>query len=155
MDYIAVMAYDEHGQSSPEAGSVASLDWVERGLQATLDEVPPEKLLLGMPLYMRRWEEENGRLVKASTLTMEEARLLLTEEKPSRRWLPEAGQYYFEYHSGACLCRVWQEDARSLALKATLVNRYNLAGAAFWRRGHETADIWPTVMAALDTAQAP
>ncbi|MFC2468686.1 MAG: glycosyl hydrolase family 18 protein [Negativicutes bacterium] len=155
VDYIAVMAYDEHGQSSPEAGSVASLDWVERGLQATLDEVPPEKLLLGMPLYMRRWEEENGRLVKASTLTMEEARLLLTEEKPSRRWLPEAGQYYFEYHSGACLCRVWQEDARSLALKATLVNRYNLAGAAFWRRGHETADIWPTVMAALDTAQAP
>ena len=155
VDYIAVMAYDEHGQSSPVAGSVASLDWVEAGLSATLEEVPPEKLLLGMPLYMRLWEEEDGHLVKARTLTMEEAAHLLAEKKLRRRWLSDAAQFYFEYPSGDRLCRVWQEDARSLAQKAALVSRYDLAGAAFWRRGHETMDIWPTVMAVLDTAQTP
>ena len=155
VDYIAVMAYDEHGQSSPVAGSVASLDWVEAGLAATLEEVPPEKLLLGMPLYMRLWEEQDGRLVKARTLTMEEAQRLLAEKKLRRRWLSDDAQFYFEYPSGDRLCRVWQEDARSLAQKAALVSRYDLAGAAFWRRGHETMDVWPAVMAVLDTAQTP
>lgn len=155
VDYIAVMAYDEHGQSSPVAGSVASLDWVEAGLAATLEEVPPEKLLLGMPLYMRLWEEQDGRLVKARTLTMEEAQRLLAEKKLWRRWLSDDAQFYFEYPSGDRLCRVWQEDARSLAQKAALVSRYDLAGAAFWRRGHETMDVWPAVMAVLDTAQTP
>lgn len=152
-DYLAVMAYDEHGQSSSVAGSVASLDWVEAGLAATLEEVPSEKLLLGMPLYMRLWEEEGGRLVKVRTLTMAEAQRLLTEKKLRRTWLSDAAQYYFEYHAGDHLCRVWQEDARSLAQKAALVSRYDLAGAAFWRRGHETMDVWPAVVAVLDTAR--
>ena len=152
-DYLAVMAYDEHGQSSSAAGSVASLDWVEAGLAATLEEVPSGKLLLGMPLYMRLWEEEGGRLVKVRTLTMAEAQRLLTEKKLRRTWLSDAAQYYFEYHAGDRLCRVWQEDARSLAQKAALVSRYDLAGAAFWRRGHETVDVWPAVMAVLNTAR--
>ncbi len=152
-DYVAVMAYDEHGHYSPVAGSVASFDWVEAGLIATLEEVPPEKLLLGMPLYMRLWEEEGGQLVKARTLTMAEAERLLAEKKLRRTWLSDAAQYYFEYHAGDRLYRVWQEDARSLAQKAALVSRYDLAGAAFWRRGHETMDVWPVVMAVLDTAR--
>ena len=48
-DYIIVMGYDEHGGSSPVAGSVSSLPWVESGLQRMLEEVPADKLLLGIP----------------------------------------------------------------------------------------------------------
>ena len=151
-DYIAVMAYDEHGQYSPVAGSVASFAWVERGLTATLEEVPPDKLLLGMPLYMRLWQEDAGHRVKARTLTMAEAQRLLAEKHLRRTWLSDAAQYYFEYTDGDHLCRVWQEDARSLAQKAALVSRYDLAGAAFWRRGHETMDVWDVIMAVMDTA---
>lgn len=153
VDYVAVMAYDEHSQGSDTAGPVASLDWVEAGLRATLEEVSPEKLLLGMPLYMRLWEEEEGRLVKASTLRMEQAERLWREKKAIRQWLAEDGQYYFSYQENGRRYRVWQEDARSLALKAALVNRYNLAGAAFWRRGHEAAAVWPAVMAVFAAAE--
>ena len=38
--------------------------------------------------------------------------------------------------------RVWQEDARSLALKSALVSRYDLAGRAYWRKGFEDPEIW-------------
>ncbi len=153
VDYLALMAYDEYGAGAPEAGPVASLPWVEQGLQNTLKEVPPEKILLGMPLYMRRWEEKGGQLQGAKTLYMENAAKLLREKKLKRRWDPELGLYYFEYREGGSLYRVWQEDRRTLALKAALVNRYDLAGAAFWRAGHETADVWPVLDAVLGAAE--
>ena len=148
------MAYDEHGAGASEAGPVASLPWVERGLEATLEEVPPEKLLLGMPLYMRIWEEKGGQLQSVKTLYMEKAEQLLKEKKPVRYWQPELGLYYFEYREGGSLYRVWQEDRRSLTLKAALISRYDLAGAAFWRAGHETADVWPVLDAVIGTTAA-
>ena len=59
VDYLMLMAYDEHSAASTVSGSVASLGWVEKGITATLAEgVPPRKLLLGMPLYMRIWQED-------------------------------------------------------------------------------------------------
>jgi spore germination protein YaaH len=53
VDYVALMAYDEHWRTSPVAGSVASLPWVDRGLRRLREEVPRERLLLGMPLSTR------------------------------------------------------------------------------------------------------
>src|SRR5690606_30297723 len=60
VDYMMVMAYDEHWAASPVAGSVASLPWVEKGMRAMIEQqgVPAEKLLLGVPLYTRIWTEE-------------------------------------------------------------------------------------------------
>ena len=43
VDYVIIMGYDEHYVGS-EAGSVASLPWVEQGIQDTLAEVPAEFL---------------------------------------------------------------------------------------------------------------
>ncbi|MCK9907282.1 glycosyl hydrolase family 18 protein, partial [Frankia sp. Cpl3] len=57
VDYMMVMTYDEYWASSPVAGSVASLPWVEKGLQGVLEEVPNEKLILGVPFYTRLWKE--------------------------------------------------------------------------------------------------
>lgn len=62
LDYLMVMAYDQFGRSSAKAGPVASYLWVERAVQNTIDLVPPSKVLLGMPLYMRLWyESSDGR----------------------------------------------------------------------------------------------
>lgn len=62
LDYLMVMAYDQFGRSSTKAGPVASYPWVERAVQNTIDLVPPSKVLLGMPLYMRLWyESSDGR----------------------------------------------------------------------------------------------
>ncbi|MEE0458169.1 MAG: glycosyl hydrolase family 18 protein, partial [Anaerovibrio sp.] len=133
VDYVMLMAYDEHGAASEVSGSVASLPWVEDGIQKTLQEgVPEKKLILGMPLYMRLWQETKGK-VKAKTLSMAQADKVIQEKGLVPVWLSKEGQYYFEYQEKNTRYRVWQENRRSLALKASLVNRYNLAGGAYWR----------------------
>lgn len=149
VDYMMLMAYDEHGASSEVSGSVASLPWVEDGIQKTLQEgVPEAKLILGMPLYMRTWQETKGK-VKAKTLSMAQADKVIQEKGLAPVWLSKEGQYYFEYQEKNTHYRVWQENRRSLALKASLVNRYNLAGGAYWRSTLETEDVWPTLAETL------
>ncbi|MGM9580566.1 MAG: glycosyl hydrolase family 18 protein [Anaerovibrio sp.] len=144
VDYLMLMAYDEHSAASTVSGSVASLGWVEKGITATLAEgVPPKKLLLGMPLYMRIWQEDvkTGK-AKGTTLSMSQAEQMIADRGLAPVWLPEAGQYYFEYAEGKSRYRVWQENRRSLALKAALVSHYDLAGGAYWRSTLETLDVW-------------
>ena len=147
VDYLMLMAYDEHSAASTVSGSVASLGWVEKGITATLAEgVPPRKLLLGMPLYMRIWQEDikTGK-AKGKTLSMSQAEQMIADRGLAPVWLPEAGQYYFEYAEGKSRYRVGQENRRSLALKASLVSRYDLAGGAYWRSTLETPDVWETL----------
>ena len=56
------MAYDQVGRTSPVAGPVATYPWVERAVQNTLKLAPADKIVLGMPLYMRLWyESKDGR----------------------------------------------------------------------------------------------
>ncbi len=150
-DYVMLMAYDEHYRKSKIAGSVASLPWVEAGIEATLAEkVPKEKLVLGMPLYMRDWTIDKNGQVSAKTLSMDGATQLIEEKNIVPQWLSDKGQYYFTYRDGQKLeHRVWQEEIRSLLLKAALVSRYDLAGSCYWRKGLETQDIWPKLAAVM------
>lgn len=153
VDYLMLMAYDEHSAGSSVSGSVASLAWVEKGIEAVLQEgVQSDRLLLGMPLYMRLWQESEGR-VTARTLSMSQAEALIAEKKLSPVWLAGEGQYYFEYKEEKSRWRVWQENRRSLALKAALVSRYDLAGAAYWRSTLESPDVWQALAQTLANGQ--
>lgn len=151
VDYMAVMTYDEHWRSSPISGSVASIGWVERGIKGILEEVPAEKLLLGVPFYTRLWietpsqKEPNKMDVRSKAISMETAMDILRRNNGIKIWDEEAGQYYTAYIADNKLYKIWFEDSRSIKLKTDLVKKYNLAGVASWRRGFETEDIWPTI----------
>ncbi len=149
VDYVCVMTYDEHWANSPVAGSVASIGWVETGIQNTLKEVPPEKVLLGLPFYTRLWEEttqpDGSITVSSRALGMDYAESILEENNIGRenwQWLEEAGQHYAEFEAEGMRYRIWLEDERSIALKASLVKDYGLAGFAGWRKGFEKTTIW-------------
>lgn len=142
VDYVMLMAYDEHHRLSNVAGSVASLPWVEQGIQKTLLEVPKEKLVLGMPLYMRDWTVKEDGTVSARTLSMPGARKRIRDHSLVPAWLSSEGQYYFEYKEQGTLHKVWMEEGRSLALKNALISRYDLAGSAYWRKGLEEPEVW-------------
>ncbi len=149
VDYFAVMTYDEHWGSSPVAGSVASIGWVERGIVATLEEVPSHKVILGVPLYTRLWEEKPGSgggvSVSSRAMGMQFIRRTLEENgitEDQWEWLEDIGQYYAEYEADGNRYRVWLEDERSLAIKAALIDTYELAGFAAWRKDFETPDVW-------------
>lgn len=142
VDYVAVMTYDEYFAKSRISGPVASLGWVETGVKKTLAEVPKEKLLLGIPLYTRDWEDNGVGAAKSKTMSMPAVQALVTERNLPVTWLADKGLNYTEYYQDANRHRIWIEDERSIALKAGLVNQYDLAGAAMWCRGFETKSIW-------------
>ena len=147
VDYIMLMAYDEHWRTCQTAGSVASMPWVERAVQNTLAEgVPASKLVLGVPFYMRRWEETQiggGRVkVKSFTLTMDEADSAAAKRGAVFQWNEAAGQDYYSYVENGKTYKVWVENEKSMERKLSLVSKYRLAGAAGWRKGHERGSIW-------------
>jgi spore germination protein YaaH len=146
VDYFMLMAYDEYWASSPEAGSVASLPWVEKGVKETIKLIPRNKLILGFPLYMRVWTETttNDQVnVSSKTLSIINVDSFLREQLHLKVWDPSVGQYYMEYKEEAELKKVWLEDEDSLELKLKLVRDYDLAGAAGWRKGFEDPWLWP------------
>lgn len=150
VDYVMLMAYDEHHPSSKHIGSTASINWVKKGLESTLKNIPAEKLVLGLPLYMRIWQQnkETGK-VTGKTLSMPQAEKLISEKNIRPQWLDGQGQYYLEYSEGKITYKVWQENKYSLQLKAALVSKYGLAGIASWRKGFETPDVWPALEDAM------
>ncbi|MDR0616265.1 MAG: glycoside hydrolase [Synergistaceae bacterium] len=149
VDYIAVMTYDEHWRTSPRAGSTASLPWVRAAIENTLAEVPSGKLLMGVPFYTREWRETKGKngktSVKSRTFSMASSDHKIATTGAQKKWLEAAGQNYIEYTGDGDKFRVWIEDAESIALRMGLLDKYGLAGAAFWRKGFETPDIWKVI----------
>ncbi|MBO8164661.1 MAG: SH3 domain-containing protein [Brevibacillus sp.] len=151
VDYIAVMTYDEHWAASPIAGSVASLPWVEQGLQGVLEEVPHDKLLLGVPFYTRLWKEEkqaDGSVkVSSKALSMSQAEQWLAERNLKPAPDAKSGQLFASYvdPSDGATYKIWLEDVSSMQKRMELVRKYNLAGIAAWRRGFEQPAIWTTI----------
>lgn len=150
VDYMIVMAYDEHWASSPKAGSVASLPWTEASVKRIIEEdgVPPEKLILGMPLYTRIWTEkqgESGVEVSSKAVGMDQVADIIAQRKLKPEFDESAGQHYVEYEENGALQRIWIEDERSAASRVGLVRKYDLAGVATWQRSFGSAEIWPAI----------
>ncbi|WP_341283060.1 glycosyl hydrolase family 18 protein [Paenibacillus sp. FSL H8-0537] len=155
VDYMMVMAYDEHWATSPVAGSVASLPWTEQSLKRILDEdgVPASKLILSMPLYTRIWTEteENGETkVSSKALGMDKVKEIITQNKLKPVLDGDAGQHYVEYKEEDALKRIWIEDELSIKARVALVKKYGLAGVATWQRTFQTNAIWETIDSALN-----
>lgn len=155
VDYLAIMTYDEHWASSPISGSVASYNWVRENMIKISEMVPSEKLLLGIPYYMRVWTEvpsqtfANQMDVKSGVLNMPNAEKFIKEKNLNLIWDENARQHYAGYFEDGALKKIWFENATSIKEKAALVNELNLGGAAVWRRGFETEDIWGIISEAL------
>ncbi|WP_348981249.1 glycosyl hydrolase family 18 protein [Bacillus sp. DNRA2] len=148
VDYMVVMAYDEHWGSSPEAGSVASLPWVENNLQSLLKQVQNHKLVLGVPLYTRLWKETLGEdgapVVTSEAMSMEKMTKWLTEHQLTPTYDAQSGQNYVEYVSVEenATYKVWLEDEVSLKKRAELAAKYELAGVASWSRYFAAPEAW-------------
>ncbi|MDU4961903.1 MAG: glycosyl hydrolase family 18 protein [Sporomusaceae bacterium] len=147
VDYVMVMTYDEHWGASPVAGPVASLNWVDENLALLADNhIPREKLVMGIPFYAREWRETTepagGVRVSSRAYGMEAIAAKVAERQLTPVWLEEQGLFYTEYRQAGSLYRIWLEEETSIARKAALVNKYNLAGAASWRKNFAAPHIW-------------
>jgi spore germination protein YaaH len=155
VDFVVLMAYDQHWAGGSEAGSVAELDWVDRTVRSFLNVIPEEKLILGIPFYTRLWKEdagEDGKIkLTSQALSMAAINKILKENKAPVRWDETSGQFYSEYKKEGATYKVWLEDENSINLRTSLVQKYGLAGAAAWRLEFELPSVWPRISGNLKT----
>ena len=133
-DYVDLMAYDEHGNGGTP-GPVAGLDWDNSVLQATLPDLTPNHVLLGVPLYGRAWGTLGGAAAYSNVLYNALA-------VPGARvdYDFSAQTPFISSPDGSMT--TYFDDADSLARKVALVHTYGLAGIAAWRLGFEDAGFW-------------
>ena len=145
-DYIVFMAYDQHGQSSTTAGSVAAYNWVEVNLNkflGTQEEIEKEKVILGIPFYTRLWRE-TGEDVTSSVVDMKDVNNVLPGDI-QREWLDDVKQNYIEYERNGSIYKMWIEDIDSIRAKINLAREKEIAGVAFWAKGREDESVWDVV----------
>lgn len=142
-DYVVIMGYDEH-YAGGEAGSVASYPYVKDGIEKTLEEVPPEKVINAVPFYTRVWTEKDGKTT-SSALGIESAKKWVEENKVELYWQEPLGQFYGELQTEEGLKQIWMEEETSLGLKMDLIEEYALAGVGCWKLGFEPASVWDVV----------
>ena len=143
VDYVIIMGYDEHYVGS-EAGSVASLPWVEQGIQDTLDEVPAERVINAIPFYTRLWRTTGGN-VTSEAIGMEQAQQTIADNNVETYWDKTTSQNYGKYDIDNSTYQIWLEDAQSVAEKVKLVSKYDLAGVSAWKLGFENNGIWQVI----------
>ena len=144
VDYVVIMGYDEHAGNSDVAGSVASIGFVEQGIIDTLESVEEAKIINGVPFYTRGWSTKDGE-VSVKTLTMSSQKQFIKEHGIEVMWDEEWAQYYGESTVDGTSYEIWMEDAQSLKEKLSVMNRYGIAGAAYWKLGLETDDVWEVI----------
>lgn len=144
VDYVIIMGYDEHYVGSTEAGSVASLPWVEQGIQDTIAEVPAERVINAVPFYTRLWKTEAGSL-SSEAIGMDTAQNVIATNNAQVYWDSDVSQNYGSYESDGCTYQIWLEDAQSIAAKVQLVKKYSLAGVSAWKLGFENSGIWQVI----------
>ena len=149
VDYVIIMGYDEHYVGS-EAGSVASLPWVEQGIQDTLKEVPAKRVINAIPFYTRLWRTTGGN-VTSEAIGMDQAQQTIAENNVETYWDKTTSQNYGKYDIDNSTYQIWIEDAQSVAEKVKLVSKYDLAGVSAWKLGFENSGIWKVISDNLNT----
>ena len=143
-DYVIVMGYDEHYAGSPEAGSVASIDFVEEGISRTVAEVPAGKVINAVPFYTRIWETSKTE-ISSQAVGMDMAEEYVANHNIQVEWDDATCQNYGEYTSGDVLYQVWLEDEKSIEVKLNIMQKYGIGGVASWRLGFEKPEIWDKI----------
>lgn len=143
-DYVIVMGYDEHYAGSPEAGSVASIDFVEEGISRTVAEVPANKVINAVPFYTRIWETSKTE-ISSQAVGMDMAEEYVANHNIQVEWDDATCQNYGEYTSGDVLYQVWLEDEKSIEVKLNIMQKYGIGGVASWRLGFEKPEIWDKI----------
>ncbi|SDW16200.1 S-layer homology domain-containing protein [Paenibacillus sp. CF384] len=152
-DYVLLMGYDEHWGGAPVAGSVSSLPWLRAGIEALLEKVPSNKVILALSLYTRLWKSDmTGGGVLSEDISLIRQNNLVISNHATISWDERLGQYFAAYsepNNAHVLNRIWLEDGRSLSNKIGLGESYSIAGYGYWYLGGESRDSWTSVRNSL------
>ena len=131
-DRVLLMTY-EWGYTYGPPMAVAPINKVRQVLDYAVQEIPAEKILMGVPNYGYDWPLpfEQG-VTEARTIGNVEAVLLAAEYYAEIRFDETAKSPYFFYMENGRDHEVWFEDVRSYEAKFSLADSYGFRGVGFW-----------------------
>lgn len=141
-DRALIMTY-EWGYAFGPPMAVAPRDQVRRVLQYATGDIPPEKILMGIPNYAYDWPLPFERdLTAATSLGNPEAATLAGRENATILFDPVAASPHFNYTESGRAHEVWFEDARSIRAKLELVEEFKLKGVGIWNIMRPFGQLW-------------
>lgn len=152
VDYMIVMAYDEHFAGSEEAGSVSSLPFVQQAVEEMTRVMPADQVICGIPFYTRVWTEKFGQsAITSEVLGMDGAKNYAKENQMTETWDASLGQNVATVETSDARYTIWMEDERSMEEKLKVIQSADLAGVAEWKLGFECADVWSLISEYIET----
>lgn len=164
VDFLVVMAYDYHVRSSPVVGPVAPIfgrgagrweDDVVSNMRDLLQQVPADKIVLGIPFYGYEWtstSDQPGSTTfpdSGATATYKRVADILGDPKlkAQERWDEDALAPYVTYQENGRTQFIYYENTRSLSYKLDFVEQLDLQGIAIWALGYEGGhpELWEVI----------
>jgi len=131
-DEVILLTY-EWGYLYGPPMAVAPIDQVRRVVEYAVTEIPPEKILMGIPNYGYDWTLPYVQGTPARVISNPEAVEIAYMNGADIQYDSVAQSPYFHYADRENRKHVvWFEDARSIYAKMRLVSEFNLEGVSYW-----------------------
>jgi len=131
-DWVFLMTY-EWGYTFGPPMAVAPINKVRQVLDYAVQEIPVEKIMMGIPNYGYDWPLPfvKGQ-TRARLIGNVEAVRIAAENGASIQYDETAQSPYFHYEKDGVAHEVWFEDVRSMEVKLRTASEYGFRGAGYW-----------------------
>jgi spore germination protein YaaH len=148
-DQVRLMGYDYHWESSPP-GPIAPVTWIKPVLAYASTQIPPAKIVLGVPMYGYDWIGDHG-----TAITWLQALRLAKQYDVRTRFDQSSRTPWFTYTDGQGRAHtVWFENAASVTAKLDAARGAGIAGVYLWLYGYEDTGVWPALHKAFPVPAA-
>ncbi len=143
VDYVIIMAYDYHWATS-EPGPITPLSWLDDIVKYAKKTIPPQKIIIGLPLYGYDWTvSENS--TPAQSISFYEGEELKNLNTSS--WIrdPTSAEISLNYtDQNGLFHQVYYQDQISFQEKWKIVRSHGLQNIAVWYWGLAPASWFST-----------
>lgn len=137
-DYLFVMAYDQHTESSND-GDISHQHWVEAILDDICEKIPSSKVILVVGAYGYDWPENSI----GKNITYQQAISTAYEHKSKIIFNPESANLHYKYTDlNSMPHSVYFTDAITNFNIIRMADDWATAGIALWRLGSEDPRLW-------------
>jgi spore germination protein len=149
-DETRLMAYDHHWASSPP-GPVAPISWVRDVLTYAKTQIPPEKIVLGIPVAGYDWVDGHAapvtwqQCIQRTTAFNTSVHYDQRNQAPWFRYTDPQGRQH----------EVWFENADSTKAKLHAVKVSGIRGIYLWMYGRADGQTWSQLPHILPATAAP
>ncbi|MBP1758518.1 MAG: glycoside hydrolase [Firmicutes bacterium] len=123
--------------------AVAPINQVEKVVLYAVNNITPDKILLGIPNYGYDWALPFVKGVsRANSIGNQRAVQIAVENGSPIQYDTVAQAPFFRYKNDGVEHEVWFEDVRSIQAKYELLYNYSLFGSGYWNSMRPFAQNW-------------